>query len=324
MTQIATYVFLDLETTSIPRAENNKTRIVELSMVVVKRRHLLETRAGTMPRVQQRLTMCFNPGRAIDPGATEVTGLDNFLVEYETPFNIKVFNTINSFLECLEKPVCLIAENGHLFDFPILKNHFERLKVQLAEDILCADSLYAFYDILKALNISDVDGSYSSESAVKPDDTVIQDKPDEVPSEHTHSDNNNECTNLTKDEAEDGGDENNDRDTTLNSQLCMQLQNEMTPKSNKFKITPAKRISEARRKLFYVGCEKPKLKFKLKNIYERVLGRPGNDAHRAENDCLMAAEIAVAKSTDFVDWVDKNHCAFSEVKPMRPGVPVGY
>ncbi|CAB3244924.1 unnamed protein product [Arctia plantaginis] len=310
MAPIRTYVFLDLETTGLPREELNKTKIIELSMVIVKRRHILETLAGHLPRVQHKLTMCFNPGRMIYPGASQASGLDNDLLEYETCFNIEVFNTIKSLLACQEKPLCLVAENGHAFDFPILKNHFQKLNESLDEDVMCADSLHAFYDILNGAPCSSPEQSDGSSTNGKLNVNKTENKKDEL--DCSLKDNISGILTASESVVKDDADA-----------LSMKSQNERTPKSNTFKVTP-KKLRDVRRKLFYVNNKKPDQLYKLKNIYERILKQPGKDAHRAESDCIMTAEIATAKAEEFVEWIDNNHCPFSEVKAMTLAVPVGH
>lgn len=308
MVQIMSFVFLDIETTSTPQDEHNKTKITELSLLVLKRAHLLDAKIGQLPRVLHKLTLCFNPCRMIHPGATAVSGLDNELLEYETSFDMNVFNTIKLFLECQQKPVCLIAENGHRFDFPILKNHFEKLNVSLPDYIMCADSLHAFYDILN-INKNTIisNGNPTNEQVPSDDVIVLSDSPKKISalSINCERDGKTEIIDLVED-----------------SPSSFRKRNETTPKTTN-KIKAAKNIKEVRRKLFYEKDEKPKESYKLMDIYKRVIGFPGLDAHRAENDCIMTAEISVAKAKEFVKWIDENHCSFSEVMPMRPGVPVG-
>ncbi|CAB3244921.1 unnamed protein product [Arctia plantaginis] len=248
MAPIQSYVFIDLETTGLPVRESYQTKITELSIVIVKRRHILDTVPGTLPRVQHKLTLCFNPGRMIDPEASQVSGLDNDLLEFETMFDIHAFNTIKEFLTCQEKPLCLIAHNGFNFDFPILKSRFEMLNAHLDADVMCADSLNGFYDILR-----------------------------EGP----------------------------------NFQVAMP------------NVVP-KRITEIRRRFFYGNNQRPNQSFSLIDIYERVLGRPAIEPHRAANDCVMIAQIAIARTREFVAWIDNNHCPFSEVTAMSPDVQLGF
>ena len=308
MPLVNSYVFVDLETTGLPQFDLNKTRITELSMVVVRRRHILDTRAGAAPRVQEKLTLCFNPGKLIHPESTAVSGLDNYLLEHHSPFNINAFNTINNFLQLLEKPVCLVAQNGHGFDFPILKNHFEKLGVSLPEDTLCADSLYAFYDIHEAENaikaVSPVGHNDESSTDQKQNDQT----PDKTKEEGKSPDK--QTSNVVED---------------LKYQLTMKQQNERTPRKAVIKARKTK--SEClKRRLFYKDpAKKPTISFQLKDVYERKVGRPAIEAHRAENDCVMAMEVATAIAKKFVEWVDneENQCKFSQVNAMTLGVRLG-
>lgn len=342
MPRVATYVFLDLETTGLPKFEYNKTRITEFSMVVVSRRHILDTRPGAAPRVQDKLSMCFNPQKFIHPDCSEVTGLYNDLLENRTPFNMNVFNIINSFLQCFEKPVCLVAQNGHGFDFPILKNHFEKLGVSLPDDILCADSLNAFYDIYQLrggldnnseAGVSVVDhranGLNSDESSGNQNQDGKTSK--EVIEKGTTSDElkcNSSSSHLEEHLTEEVLKDFEEYDDLV-SQQVIQQQNERTPVHKKC-VPVLRPKNKVRRKLFFkkpgtTSCKAPSVSFKLKDCYERFVGRPAIEAHRAENDCVMAMEASVAVAKEFVDWVDnaENQCKFSEVNAMKLGVPLG-
>lgn len=311
MAPIATYVFFDLEATGLPVEENNKTKITEFSMIAVKRDHVLETRPGAVPRVQHKLTLLFNPGRLISAHGSNITGLDNFLLEHEPKFNKEVFDLINNFLNILEKPVCLIAQNGLHFDYPLLKNHLEKLNVKFSEDLLCADCYHGFYDILEARKIAN--GPIHDATTSKAD---VSNKKGCV---NCDEDTTQKSTTLTpKEEAEL---------YSLTNTLTMKVQNETTPKQQKTNIYNCKddrnRVSKARRRMPFSIGNKPTEKYKLKDVYERVLKRPAIDAHRAENDCILALEVSVALGKEFVQWVDENYVLFSEVNSMKAGVPIG-
>ena len=102
----------------------------------------------SMPRVVNKLNLCFNPGRDISPIAADISGLDNELLGDQSHFDSDSVNIMKSFLQRLPAPVCLIAHNGYRFDFPILREEISKATspLWLAEnfpDILCADSLWA-------------------------------------------------------------------------------------------------------------------------------------------------------------------------------------
>ncbi|CAH2097956.1 unnamed protein product [Euphydryas editha] len=288
MAKIATYVIIDLETTGLPKEEYNKTRITELSLVAVKREHVLATNPGATPRVQHKLTLCFNPGRMVAPSCTDVTGLCNFLLEYEPKFDMQTFTMLNTFLNVLEKPVCLVAYNGHRFDFPILKNHLKKLGVDFSSDLLCADCFIGFFNIIEKNENKDT--SISNENGTHTFDVNI---------------NNTILTDIEP--------------------KSMQSINETTPKRQIIKSNGNPRpnsISKARKSFPWSKGMNPKRSYKLKNIYEYICKRSAVDAHRAENDCLFVLECFVAKASEMVQWFDNNYILFSEVKPMTIGVPI--
>lgn len=69
---IQNFVFLDLETTGLPYEEYYKTRMTEMCFVVVEKEHIS---LGVYPRVQNKLTFCFNPQKIISPIASKITGI---------------------------------------------------------------------------------------------------------------------------------------------------------------------------------------------------------------------------------------------------------
>ncbi|XP_037965427.2 uncharacterized protein LOC119691652 [Plutella xylostella] len=332
MTPIATYVFMDLETTGIPKFENNKTRITELSMIAVKRRHVLDTRAGASPRVQHKLTLCLNPRRMVHPQCSEVTGLCNDLLEHETTFNMKVYTMITTFLDLLTKPVCLIAQNGHGFDFPILKKHFEVLNVSLPDDVLCADSYHAFYDILEGRKkcLNETVGESSCDTT---DDSAAN--ATKLPSTAVERILINETTpkvSTVHGQPEMPIEASCDATKLPSTVEEMKLKNETTPKRSTVQEqpgTPMKagvtvmRGSKTRRRFPFSLGNKPKDSYKLGHVYERLLNRPAANTHHAEGDCVLMMECSVAIGKDFCEWVDQNSQSFSEVRAMTPGVPVG-
>lgn len=141
MAQIKTFAFIDLETTGLPCYDNNTTKITELTVITVQTKHLL---LGIIPRVQNKLSLCFNPRKLISFESEKLTGLSNIALEHSAPFSANTVRLLVNFLEHNPKPICLVAHNGNQFDYPILRTEIEKTGCQLPEDILCIDSLNAF------------------------------------------------------------------------------------------------------------------------------------------------------------------------------------
>ena len=70
--------------------------------------HILELETF-LPRVLNKLTLCVYPMATIMTEVSRLTGLDNYNLKSRLPF-----------------PVCLVAHNGNLYDFPLL--HAELVK----------------------------------------------------------------------------------------------------------------------------------------------------------------------------------------------------
>lgn len=70
--EIATFVFLDLETTGLIREGKPAPSVTELCMVAVQREDMLKT---VYPRVLNNFVLCFNPGEAkLSTEAKQLTG----------------------------------------------------------------------------------------------------------------------------------------------------------------------------------------------------------------------------------------------------------
>lgn len=69
------------------------------------------------------------------------------MLERESQLDTDAAQLIVSFLKHLPSPVCLVAHNGWGFDFPILRQAFEKLNIELPQSLTCVDSLRAFMEI---------------------------------------------------------------------------------------------------------------------------------------------------------------------------------
>ncbi|XP_022830289.1 three-prime repair exonuclease 1-like [Spodoptera litura] len=165
MKPIATYVFIDLQSSGLP-VNSRIVEITELAMVAVKRTHFLNTDPDELPRVQYKLHKCFSTERSMCKKSVSMTGLKPNLLKDEPVFDERACEVINSFINCLEKPVCLIGHNALKFHLQLLKYHLKTLKFELSDEdnILCSDSLYAFFDVLQADDIR----KYTNDSLKKP------------------------------------------------------------------------------------------------------------------------------------------------------------
>lgn len=146
--KFSTFIFLDTETTGLLK-RNFHPRITELSMIAVDRFDLLND--VNVPRVLNKLTLCFNPLSGIHPKAAELSGLSNRSLRFKKDFDDNAIKQIELFLRRLNPPVCLVAQNGYKFDFPLLQSELYRVRCQMfgfydykEDPIYCSDSLHLF------------------------------------------------------------------------------------------------------------------------------------------------------------------------------------
>ncbi|KAK3088811.1 hypothetical protein FSP39_024019 [Pinctada imbricata] len=142
--KVASFVFLDFEATGL-LGPGERPKITEMSMVACQREEMLDiNRRACPPRVQNKLTLCFNPNKMIHPHASHVTGLYNDMLESQSAFDSDSVTMMSIFLSRLPQPVCFIAHNGNGYDFQLLNAELKKVKCSLPESLLCADSLEAF------------------------------------------------------------------------------------------------------------------------------------------------------------------------------------
>lgn len=150
-----TFVFFDIETTGLSIYSES---ITELCFIAVSRSSVF-TNAG-YPRIQQKLTLCFNPQRLVQPKAMELSGLTNdLLTEYPT-FSKKAAMIVD-FLQRLPQPVGLLAHNGDRFDFRLFARHLTEAGINILnlQGVVCCDTLKAFKETWKGFSsykLSDV------------------------------------------------------------------------------------------------------------------------------------------------------------------------
>ena len=169
MTKIKTLVYFDLEATGLK--SSGRPRITEISLVAVNYESLEELKLrinqihgnknnhdyaykleSLLPRVLNKLTLCVYPMAVIMPEVSDITELDNYNLSEQRRFDAKTGELLNNFLERLPTPICLVAHNGDIYDFPLLKAELEKSDMQLSSGILCADSYIGIKSIFQERN----------------------------------------------------------------------------------------------------------------------------------------------------------------------------
>jgi len=341
MSHIKTFVFFDLETTGLPSMENNKTKITELTMVAVQTEHLA---SGVLPRVLNKLSLCFNPQKMVSCDSERITGLSNYILENMGPFSSNTVQAINLFLDHNPKPICLVAHNGDRFDFPILKAEIKKTGISLIDDIKCVDSLIAFRD----LHLED---TQIMENKIQPSTTTLsQDSPDSVPLEFQDGFDEILCKAVEDYESQIDATE-----EVLNKALQMQKINETTPKKPTIELTKnnsnlllekevgngdmPKRQGDSFGDVSGPSSKKPKaaasrmrlnfgltpgLSFKLVDVYQRITNNSEvSAAHRAEGDVHMLLMCAATLGDRFITWANQNTRQFCDIPAMMPGKRIG-
>nr|CDS32347.1 three prime repair exonuclease 1 [Hymenolepis microstoma] len=118
-------------------------------MIAVNRTDLFP--AVKTPRVQNKITIFFNPQSQFHPIAAKISGLNTEDLRSEKDFDENAVKLLELFLRRLNPPICIIAQNGYKFDFPLLQAELLRVTCQSFEfldckenPIYCSDSLYLF------------------------------------------------------------------------------------------------------------------------------------------------------------------------------------
>ncbi|XP_072015932.1 three prime repair exonuclease 2-like [Amphiura filiformis] len=151
--KINTFVFLDLETSNLESFD--KPKIIELCMVAIHRNVLYnqtdasgQQHQAHLPRVLDKITLCFNPNKSVGPRTYDLTGLDHFNIAESAKeiFDEDAAKLMQLFLRRQQQPVCLVAHNGDRFDFRLLRTELKKIEQSLDDGVLCADSLIGFYE----------------------------------------------------------------------------------------------------------------------------------------------------------------------------------
>ncbi|XP_045761942.1 three prime repair exonuclease 2-like [Maniola jurtina] len=274
MMAIQTFVFFDLETTGIPA---NRAKVTEITLISVSRSDIAEADGVTLPAISKLSLLC-NPKKNIQPAAVKLTGLTNEFLKNLPDFKDNV-KCINAFLD-KPKPVCLVAHNGNRFDFKILQIEYQTANEELPHGLLCIDTLDAFRNILK-------NPKYCSNMSVHDISTSSLDESDRIIKDDSWQD-------LSIEEVQE-----------IDELIEHFSQISSTPKG----IKARKKIKTETPKV-----EKaPKISYTLCSIYEKLLNRKPKECHRAEADCIMLLECAIATKHDFLAYADSKQKLISQI-----------
>jgi three prime repair exonuclease-1 len=69
------------------------------------------------------------------PDVASITSLDNYNLSGQAMFDKNTGEMLNIFLTRLPSPVCIVAHNGNLYDFPLLKAEMEKAGTKLESQI---------------------------------------------------------------------------------------------------------------------------------------------------------------------------------------------
>ena len=169
MNTIKTLAYFDLEATGLK--SSGRPRVTEISFVAVNVEDIEDLNLtiknnlrkmnnqdytlkleALLPRVLNKLTLCVYPMTTIMPEVSDITELDNYNLNGQTRFDSNTGQLLKCFLDRLPTPVCLVAHNGDIYDFPLLKAELEKVGIKLSSGILCADSYIGIKAIFEDRN----------------------------------------------------------------------------------------------------------------------------------------------------------------------------
>ena len=321
MPKINTLVYLDLEATGLK--SSGRPRITEISLVAVNTQDILSVQVQLLsylqkqrnqnnlmqaetiiPRVLNKLTLSVYPMATIMPEVTRITGLDNYNLTGQARFDNHIGDLLNAFLARLPSPVCLVAHNGQMYDFPLLKAEMQQASRKLESRILYIDSLIGIKKIVserKKCTRKEIAGRKRMQWI---ENRKIVQKEKLAATELMYAgefDSDMEAISTNNQEAD-------------NSNLLSKHANEMTPPKSDSKVVEThapKRVKkylvkqELKQKVLLSNASAPK-SFSLINLHSHFLGFVPTQSHGAEADCLSLIRTTAMLGQDWIDWVEKN------------------
>uniref|UniRef100_R4G2U5 Putative three prime repair exonuclease 1 n=1 Tax=Rhodnius prolixus TaxID=13249 RepID=R4G2U5_RHOPR len=320
MTSIQSYVILDLKQLGFLTTNYGELKITEISLLGVMKNHFDDSTPFRIPRVVNKLTMCFHPERFISCQSENITGLSNDLLEEQGTFDNNFCDILHNFVLRVPQPVCLLAHNGYRFDFPLIQAHTKILGRPLPEHILCADTWYAFKD----LHIVEKEPPWHIPRGIthpfspppeRVEDTDLWGK--DFESELTSTALIKEVEKIERSVFEDCNGL-----TTCEALSKIYLN---TPKRRSASLHPPPapprlkrhsvpqgkpslpRLNTVRKELFHGNPTSKKPSYSLQAVYKHLFNRDIPLAHTAEGDTLAMLHCITALGTPFHEWVQANH-----------------
>ena len=331
MTQINTLVYLDLEATGLKKS--GRPRITEISLVAINTQDIISLQGHILsylqkernqtnwmqvetilPRMINKLTLSVYPMATIMPEVTRITGLDNYNLTGQARFDNHLGDMINAFLARLPSPVCLVAHNGQMYDFPLLKSEMRQAGSNLESSILYADSLIGIKEIFSERKMSRRKIAHMKQMKWLEERKIIQEE--KLAATEILLSGEFDIDMLA------GNKTNQERET---SYLLFKHANEMTPKKCNYKVlepqAPKKlnqnlvKQEKKQKVLFPDNTGTPK-SFSLTNLHSHFLGSLPTKSHGAEDDCLALIRTTAMLGQDWINWVEKNCQSFQHCEEM--------
>ncbi|CAF1037029.1 unnamed protein product [Adineta ricciae] len=281
-----TLVVIDLETTGFIQ---DGPKITELAMIAVNTEALERTKPeDELPRVLHKFVKCFDPVKLLDSEVAKIAGFTSLMLMDYAPFNRETVIAIEAFLSDFQQPICLIAHNGDLYDFPIL---FHEIQTTLSN---CGRS-----------SIDNTQLNYQSTSIQIDDPSSLLTKDVSVQTISSKDDHNQmsflsiPCADSLAffrhlSQLETENQTNSSENSTMTStESSMSV--DTSDKSSSYIPTP--------------DPERNKPSLKLSKIYQRELpnGTSHLKHHQAEHDCLMLLAILKRHLSRWLQWIEVNH-----------------
>ena len=346
MTEIKTLVYLDIEATGLK--SSGRPRITEISFVAIDTQEIFNLNQkllekvknitshedilqleSFLPRVLNKLTLCVCPMATIMPEVSRITGLDNYNLTGQARFEKSTGDLINAFLIRLPFPVCLVAHNGNMYDFPLLQAELVKIGADLGSNIFCVDSYVGIKEIIKK-NVDSPPTKDAQPAGIKclEERKLVEKEMQAVKMllEAGEFDEDMDIDGNKSIEFSNSQENEQSRNIFDSKMLIDKSKSELTPLKNSNPLSRNGRIIKRKpmqsteffkfkKKLKFSAYEYPQ-SFSLVNLHKHLLGYPPIVSHGAEADCLALLRITAVLGEKWLVWVKTNCSFFSNTKQM--------